>query len=39
MILEDEGLYNYIIDLILYEEVNAEYAVNETAKKLSLIHI
>lgn len=35
MILEDEGFYNYIIDLILYEEVNAEYAVNETAKKYS----
>lgn len=35
MILQDEGFYNFVIDLILNEEVNAEYAVNETAKKYS----
>lgn len=35
MILQDEGFYNYVIDVILNESVNAEYAVNETSLKYS----
>lgn len=33
LILQDEGFYNFVIDLILKQEVNAEFAVKETAEK------